>query len=68
MYSCTSVFKYLHISVTPYFRISIIDYWIRPLPIQEYLYLYPTRLNNMYLHISVFPFSGIAVFPHSRIS
>ena len=55
MEPCTNAFQYLSIEVVCF----------------RYRNMYtciPTALFNTYLHIPVFPFSGIVVFPHSSIS
>lgn len=55
MEPCTNVFQYLSIEFACFLYRNMYT-------------CIPTALFNTYLHIPVFPFFGIAVFPHSSIS
>lgn len=71
MYSCISLSLYLRISVLQYFSIAAFQYLSIEAACFRYRNMYtciPTALFNTYLHIPVFPFSGITAFPHSSIS
>lgn len=71
MYSRISLSMYLCISVMQYFRITAFQYLSIDFVCFRYRNMYiciPSALFYTYLHIPVFPFSGITAFPHSSIS
>lgn len=71
MYSCIYLSLYPCISVLQYFSITVFQYLSIEFACFRYRNMYtciPTALFNTYLHIPVFPFSGITVFPHFSIS
>ena len=71
MYFSIEISRYLCISVMQYFRITAFQYLSIEFACFRYRNMYiriPSALFYTYLHILVFPFSGIAAFPHSSIS